>query len=440
MSVTSSSSRRPLGKPAKSPARTPKRLPCPTGALGAMPVFSRMRSALVVPGEVQTGHAREEDGLDVAAGRLRRVVEHRVQRVGELRDLGAQVVRGEARVTRGIRGVPAVLLPERDDDLVDQGVGEPGDLHPAPLVAAPAVRVDDLDALAAGGRVHAEHGLRIVRGVQLPVAGELRDRDLKDDRVRVEAADAVHPVLRAERDDVSGVERPQAGEVEHRAEIDEERIVALAGERLDAAGQLLNRGLHERAVVRGRARPDVDRRRRQVPADDGRLVLLHPGDRVVLRPVPVRVGERVDRAGVVEERVAVPGLRPEVELVGHVLPSVSRRVDLELVEHVVAERVEVRPAGGLLERDVVGNDRDRVGPVGAHERVHVRVVRNRVLADRRSLSVARRRCVVRARAAHEHGRESGERQHPDERDASHFPLLRGGLNAPYSGEAADRFG
>ena len=35
-------------------------------------------------------------------------------------------------------------------------------------------------------------------------------------------------------------------------------------------------------------------------------------------------------------------------------------VDVDLVEDVVAELEEVRPAGRLLERDVVGDDRDRV--------------------------------------------------------------------------------
>ena len=54
------------------------------------------------------------------------------------------------------------------------------------------------------------------------------------DRVRVEPADAVDAGLRAERDGVEGVERSEPGQVEDRAEVDEERVVALAGEELGA--------------------------------------------------------------------------------------------------------------------------------------------------------------------------------------------------------------
>ena len=82
-------------------------------------------------------------------------------------------------------------------------------------------------------------------------------------------------------------------------------------------------------------------------------------------PVPVRIRQRVDRAGVVEERVRVPRLRREAELVDDVLFAVGRVVDVDRVTDVLAERVEVRAAGRLFERDVVGDDRDRVRLVRA---------------------------------------------------------------------------
>jgi hypothetical protein len=54
---------------------------------------------------------------------------------------------------------------------------------------------------------------------------------------------------------------------------------------------------------------------------------------------------------------------------------------VDLVEHVVAELVEVRAAVGLLERDEVGDQGHVVRPVGADERVDVGAVGDRVLAD-----------------------------------------------------------
>ena len=204
----------------------------------------------------------------------------------------------------------------------------------------------------------------------------------------------------------AGVERPQAGQVEDRAEIDVERVVALARVDLDAAGQVCDRRLHERAVVRRRAGADVDRRGRQVRAEHRLLAVGDPGDLV-----RAAAGSSPDPRGCRSVRCCrgtcrrVPRLRLELELVGHVLLAVAVVVHLQLVEHVVGELVEVRAAGRLLEWDVVGDDRHRVGPVGTHERVHVRVVRGRVLTDDGRLAMARRLAFVRARAAHERSRE-----------------------------------
>ena len=50
----------------------------------------------------------------------------------------------------------------------------------------------------------------------------------------------------------------------------------------------------------------------------GVLAALGPSDRVVLRPVPVRVDDRGDRAGVVEEGLRIADLRREPELVDHI--------------------------------------------------------------------------------------------------------------------------
>ena len=138
------------------------------------------------------------------------------------------------------------------------------------------------------------------------------------------------------------------------------------------------------------------------------------------RPVPVRVRERVDRAGVVEERVrrsASPcgsGTRRRCPL------RRRRVVDVDRVDDVLAERVEVRPARRLLERDVVGDDRDRVRLVRATERVDVRVVRDRVLADQRGLAVARGPSFLRPAPERdcERGRDQ-ERSHEGIRRLAH---------------------
>ena len=204
----------------------------------------------------------------------------------------------------------------------------------------------------------------------------------------------------AERDQVERVERPQSRQVEDRAEVDEERIVTLAGKHLAATRQRGDCGRCKRVVVRRRARADVVGRRRCVVHEHDRLVLaalldlavlleVDERDAVGLRAVPVRVAERRDRARVVEERVRVPRRRREAELVADVVLTVTRVVDLDLVEHGVVEAREVRPAGRSLERDVVRDERDLARVVRTDERVQVGVVGARVLADQRRLRVTR---------------------------------------------------
>ena len=137
--------------------------------------------------------AREQDRGEVVAARRGRVVEHGVEAVLEPGHLGSQVVVEEVRVVGRVGRVPAVLLAERDHDLVDERVREPRDLHE--VAGRPRrlrVLAEHLDALPAGGRVDPDHGVRVVRpGRQRPVLRQLRDRHLERDRVRVEAADAV---------------------------------------------------------------------------------------------------------------------------------------------------------------------------------------------------------------------------------------------------------
>src|SRR5919204_4607451 len=123
------------------------------------------------------------------------------------------------------------------------------------------------------------------------------------------------------------IERTQPGQIEDRAEVDEERVVALPGEDLDPTRQVGDRGRGEAVVVRRRARPDVVGRGGNVrPEYLARPQLLalpvevDERDAVGLWPVPVRVAERGDRARVVEERVRIPRRGVEPELVGQVVP------------------------------------------------------------------------------------------------------------------------
>src|SRR3712207_9471814 len=65
--------------------------------------------------------------------------------------------------------------------------------------------------------------------------------------------------------------------------VDEERVVALAGEDLDAVVDAVNRRRGELLVVRGRARPDVHRRRAEVPGQPLGFTVLQTRDAVELR-------------------------------------------------------------------------------------------------------------------------------------------------------------
>ncbi len=190
------------------------------------------------------------------------------------------------------------------------------------------------------------------------------------------------PAAAGGRDQVEVLEGTKRGEIEDCAEVDVEAVETLAGEDGDAVGQRPDRGVGETGVVGGRPDADVARRGGKVVAElSGRPVLPPLGDRVGLAPVEVRAVERRDRSGVVEERVRVRDSGLEAELVDDVRPTVAVVVDVDAVEHVVAELEEVRATCGILERDVVGDECDGVGTIGAHEGVGVRRVGDGVLRD-----------------------------------------------------------
>ncbi|GAB3945433.1 hypothetical protein GCM10027614_37190 [Micromonospora vulcania] len=113
----------------------------------------------------------------------------------------------------------------------------------------------------------------------------------------------------------------------------------------------------------------------------------HPGQAVELTPVPVLAVQRIDRTGVVEKTVRIGDLGVEFEPVGDIRPTVTVVIDVDLVAHVVAELEEIRAPGRELQRHVVGDQRDRVGAVGADERVQIGAVGDRILGYLRGLAV-----------------------------------------------------
>ena len=194
-----------------------------------------LRVAREVEVEAAGLEARQQDRVEIAAARRVDVLEHTacmtlrrhaVERVLEARDLGRRVVVLELGVVRRIGAVPVVLVAERNHDLVDQRVTEPGDLRPRPVPVLGAVLLENRLLLAARARVDPDV---LVRSL-----GEVRDRNLDLDRVRVvvRRASPRRP-RRPQRDQVERVERTQPGQIEDRAEVDVERIVALPGEDLD---------------------------------------------------------------------------------------------------------------------------------------------------------------------------------------------------------------
>ncbi len=220
------------------------------------------------------------------------------------------------------------------------------------------------------------------------MAGDLGDRHLEGDRVHVEALERVHPGRVGAGDQVQVLEGAQRSQVEDAAEVDMERVRALPGEDPATPDLVHGRG-SQVGVVRRRPGADVDRRAGQPGGEHLGLAVLDPGERVELRPVPAGAVETRDLAGVVEEGLRVAHHGVELEAVGDVGLGLAPVGDVDVVDHVVAELVEVRPAVRGLERDVVGDQRDGVGPVGADERVDVRAVGDGVLGGLGCFAVGR---------------------------------------------------
>ena len=183
---------------------------------------------------------------------------------------------GEPLVVGGRQRVPPVLLPERDQDLVEQRVAQPRYLpeRPAGHVLA-VVRVPQRDPLTAGRGPHADG--------RVPLPGHRRDRHLDRDRMHVQVVGGVHPgrgrqfqAGDVERG-VQVLERPQVGQVEDRAQVDVEGFGPLPGEHPDPATQIMDRGGGDARVVPGRRgqRPDVAGRAGQPGAQGARRPPVH---------------------------------------------------------------------------------------------------------------------------------------------------------------------
>ncbi len=172
-------------------------------------------------------------------------------------------------------------------------------------------------------------------------------------------------------------------------EVDEERLVTRTGER-HRAGCALHRLRGDLVVVRERALADVPRRDRRLVEDASLLtaLLVDLLELVPLVDVEVLAVDRVDRARVVEERVAVLHLVEERPAVGPVGDGIAVVVDVDLVARVVGEPVEVRARRGQQQGNVVGDDDEAIRVGRADERVDVGVIDALVLRDHRSFAVA----------------------------------------------------
>jgi hypothetical protein len=258
---------------------------------------------------------------------------------------------------------------------------------PLPAVAV----VPDLGPLTARACIHANDRVLSLRVRRVVAAdGQIPLRHPQRDGVHVRGLGPVDAGRGSARDQVQVLEGPQCAEIEDAAQVDVETLPALTSEHVPPARQVVDRLRRQHGVVRRATNPHVDRRAEEAARELlRRLAPLHPSDRVRLRTIPRGVGDLGDRAGVVQERIRIRDHCREPEPVGDVVLCLTAVGDDDLVEHIVAELVEIRAALGDLGRNEVRNQRDSVRLVRADEDVGVRVVGYRVLADLRRFAVRR---------------------------------------------------
>src|SRR5580693_1208270 len=140
-------------------------------------------------------------------------------------------------------------------------------------------------------------------------------------------------------------------------------------------------GLGQSGVVRCRKRPDVAWWAGQVLAERLALSVGNTGHGEMLAAYPGLVGQGLDWPRVVKEGVGIGDRAGEPELISDLRLSITIVVDVDLVEHFVAELVEVRSSVRTLEWNIVGDDRHGVRVVGADEGVEIRAVGDGILGD-----------------------------------------------------------
>ena len=180
-------------------------------------------------------------------------------------------------------------------------------------------------------------------------------------------------------------------QIEH-AEIEKERIVGLPGKGQRRASSICKPvDTTPIAAIRGRRRrADVVVHRIHGASRQHRPPVLDARHAVGLVHVAIGVVERPNRSDVVEEciRIADPGSEPE--LIRDVFDAVAGVVNFELVQDVIPEPIEVRPARRILKRNPRRDQGDRVWRIGAHECIYVGGVGLRVAANQWRFAMARR--------------------------------------------------
>src|SRR5205085_11868887 len=110
---------------------------------------------LLGAGEVQPGYARQQDGNEIAAvDRVDRLQRAPIEEILEARDFRRRIQRLELCVVLRVRPVPSILLPERDDDLVDEWLAETRNLDPLAMLIVSAVRFKQAQVLPARARAN----------------------------------------------------------------------------------------------------------------------------------------------------------------------------------------------------------------------------------------------------------------------------------------------